>query len=228
MKTIDKKFSSMRTFTVGKYEVCVFPNAWIEDKQACRAIKIDEESDTELKRRFTQALLEMIPADKDAEDALTLWYFACRENVEFTRIGVRKIGQTHGVMMDTPLTVGSGERYVSHGWVDIGCLLDFRDKFSEKDNEYLECVEAEVERIGKGYTCNFRYRGENIHHINGANHFCFSLDGEKVHPLTVGGSRFCYPSDFTKDEFIEKLPTILLTDEECNAAYRGIWNEMTK
>lgn len=95
-------------------------------------------------------------------------------------------------------------------------------------DKYLERVKAEVERIGKGYTCNFMHRGENIHHINGANHFCFSLEGEKVHPMAVGGSRFCYPGDFTKDEFIEKLPTILLTDEECNAAYRGIWNEMTE
>lgn len=95
-------------------------------------------------------------------------------------------------------------------------------------DEYLEQVKAEVERIGKGYTCNFMYRGENIHHINGANHFCFSLEGHKVHPLSVGGSRFCYPNDFSKEEFIAELKNILLTNEECNAVYRGIWNEMTK
>ncbi|MDD6017188.1 MAG: hypothetical protein PUC18_13105 [Prevotellaceae bacterium] len=89
-------------------------------------------------------------------------------------------------------------------------------------DEYMEQVKAEVNRIGKGYTCNFMYRGENIHHINGVNHFCFSLEGDKVHPLSVGGSRFCYPNDFSKEEFIAELKNILLTAEECNAVYRGI------
>ncbi len=96
----------------------------------------------------------------------------------------------------------------------------------EEIARFLELVKEEVERIGKGYMCNFWYRNENCHYLNGDNNFCFSVEGDKVHPLVVGGSRFAYPSDFTREEFLAKLKDICLSADEINAAYRKIAGAM--
>lgn len=239
MKT--KKFSSMRTFTVGKYEVCVFPGGGMthidRSGETTGSISLDllmkeKPEDEDRARMFFKDWWNCAyDGYADLEEKIALWMYAegfyGLQVVKLYNIGIRKAGQIHGVMMDES-TITDGKYVSVRRWVSMDSLLDFRDKYSDADNEFLDRIEDEVQRIGKGYDCNFRHHGENIHHINGANHFCFSLEGDKVHPLAVGGSRFCYPSDFTREEFIEKLPNILLTDEECNAAYRGIWNEMTK
>jgi hypothetical protein len=97
-----------------------------------------------------------------------------------------------------------------NGWTTAIEEFDFEFEKPEGYDDFLAKVKAEVERIGRGYTCNFQHRGYNEHHINGYNHFCFSLEGDKVHPMTVGGSRVAYVSDFTKSEFIDKLEEILI------------------
>ena len=97
-----------------------------------------------------------------------------------------------------------------NGWTTAIEEFDFEFEKPEGYDDFLAKVKAEVERIGRGYTCNFQHRGYNEHHINGYNHFCFSLEGDKVHPKTVGGSRVAYVSDFTKSEFIDKLEEILI------------------
>lgn len=125
-------------------------------------------------------------------------------------------------------TAGGDTPQLPDGWTTEIKELDFDFEKPDGFDEYLGIVKAEVERIGKGYTCNFMYRGLNQHHINGANHFCFSIEGDRVHPLSVGGSRFCYPNDFTHDEFIEELENILLTEEEIAAIHSRIWKEIRK
>lgn len=94
--------------------------------------------------------------------------------------------------------------------------------------EYLAKVEAKVAEIGKGYTCNFWNRDENMHHINGVNHFCFSVKGDKVHPYSVGGQCIAYTSDFTREQFLDELPNICLTSEEVSAIYNAIWNRIAR
>lgn len=112
------------------------------------------------------------------------------------------------------------------GWHTEVEEFEFMREYPDDYAEYLQRVKTEVEHIGKGYTCNFFHNDENIHHINGANHFCFSLDGDKVHPLNGGGSRFSYPQDFTRDQFIKELKNICLTNHECNEIYRCIGNAL--
>lgn len=97
-----------------------------------------------------------------------------------------------------------------NGWTTAIEEFDFEFKNPEGYDDFLAKVKAEVERIGRGYTCNFQHRGYNEHHINGYNHFCFSIEGDKVHPMTVGGSHVAYVGDFTKEEFIAKLEEILI------------------
>jgi len=88
--------------------------------------------------------------------------------------------------------------------------FEYEFKKPEGFDEYLDRVKAEVERIGRGYTCNFMWKDQNVHHINGYNHFVFSLEGDKVHPLGGGGSLVVYIKDFTKEEFIAELGNILI------------------
>lgn len=93
---------------------------------------------------------------------------------------------------------------------------------------YLPEIEQKVKEIGKGYMCNFHAGFDKIHHyINGSNTICFTFtydDGEKVKIHGVGGSRFAYPDVMPVKEFVEKLPTMLLTAEECDAI--GIAGEL--
>ena len=102
-----------------------------------------------------------------------------------------------------------------NGWTTAIEEINFEFEKPEGYDVFLDKVKSEVERIGRGYTCNFQHRGNNEHHINGYNHFCFSIEGDKVHPMAVGGSRVAYASDFTKSEFIAKLGEILIPSP-CN------------
>jgi len=97
-----------------------------------------------------------------------------------------------------------------NGWSTAIEEFDFEFEKPEGYDDFLAKVKDEVERIGRGYTCNFQHRGYNEHHINGYNHFAFSLEGDKVHPLGCGGSRVVYIKDFTKEEFIAELGNILI------------------
>ena len=88
----------------------------------------------------------------------------------------------------------------------------------------LEIIENKVKEIGRGYTCNFnrQMNGKTFNFINGANTICFTIEGDKIQCHTVGNSRFVYPSPFTAEEFVNELPKMLLTNEECNEAYEKI------
>ena len=97
-----------------------------------------------------------------------------------------------------------------NGWTTAIKEFDFEFEKPEGYDDFLAKVKAEVERIGRGYTCDFQHRGYNEHHISGYNHFCFSIEGDKVHPIAVGGSHVAYVGDFTKEEFIAKLAEILI------------------
>lgn len=108
------------------------------------------------------------------------------------------------------------------GWYTEIEEFDYEFEKPAGFDEYLDRVKAEVERIGRGYSCNFMWRGYNEHHINGYNHFCFSLEGDKVHPLSVGGSIVAYVSDFTRDGFIKELENILIKPK---VVYRDIQDE---
>lgn len=236
-----EKFSSMRTFAIGKYEICVFPGARIlhTDKSGnptgdtnfyyfCEFREWDEEY---IRREFESWWTGAYNRYADIEEKITLWMHADNndgvQGVILYNIGIRKVGQTHGVMIEDSERING--KYVSQKtWVDMDSIMDWRYVYSDEDNEYLDKVEAEVKRIGKGYDCNFRRHGGNVHHINGANHFCFSLNGDMVHPLSVGGSRFTYIKDFTREQFVEELKSICLTLDECNGIYKGIWNDITK
>ena len=107
-----------------------------------------------------------------------------------------------------------------YGWYTEIEEFDYEFEKPAGFDDFLARVKEEVERIGRGYSCNFMWRGYNEHHINGRNHFCFSLEGDKVHPLSVGGSLVDYTyKDFTKDEFISMLQEILIapeTEEQCS------------
>lgn len=85
--------------------------------------------------------------------------------------------------------------------------------------ENLNKIQNEVNKIEKGYTCNFNYKGMNF--INGANTLCFSLVDDKVKFHTIGGSRFFY-NDMTVVEFIQMMPSMLLTNAECDDVYMKI------
>lgn len=87
--------------------------------------------------------------------------------------------------------------------------------------ETLNKIQNEVNAIDKGYTCNFNYKGTGMNFINGANTLCFSIVDDKVKFHTVGGSRFFY-NDMTVEEFIKMMPSMLLTNDECNDVYRQI------
>lgn len=89
----------------------------------------------------------------------------------------------------------------------------------------LNQVAQKVLEIGKGYSINFNYKGENMHFINGDNKICFSLHEDIVNFHTVGGSRFFY-NDMTFDNFMKELPGMLLTNEECDLIYRKIANDI--
>lgn len=233
-----KKYSEIGVFQIGKYDICVFPGATYkctregyqtQDGSFFKGCKSEYNFEWFKNHFLSDMWVKTMFLDNrwaDDEDILTYLIYAGSRRGNATlvlhNIGIRLTGNTSKLyMMDD-------ENGLHWKLYNIDDLVDRRAHYSQDVNEYLDRIEDEVQRIGKGYDCNFRRYGENIHHINGANHFCFSLEGDKVHPLTVGGSRFCYSSDFTREEFIEKLPAILLTDEECNAAYRGIWNEMKK
>ncbi len=113
-------------------------------------------------------------------------------------------------------------KFEYEGWYTEIEEFEYEFEKPEGFDEYLERVKAEVERIGRGYTCDFMCHGYNCHHINGYNHFCFSLEGDKVHPLSVGGSRVAYVSDFTREGFIKELENILIKPK---VVYRDILDE---
>jgi DNA-binding XRE family transcriptional regulator len=92
--------------------------------------------------------------------------------------------------------------------------------------ETLNKIQNKVNEIAKGYTCDFNYKNTGMHHINGANHLCFSIEGEKIKFHSVGGSRFFY-TDMKIDQFIEKLPSMLLTIEEINNQYKAIASKLS-
>ncbi len=97
------------------------------------------------------------------------------------------------------------------------------------EHEALIKIKKMVKKIGKGYTCNFYYRGTGEHFINGANTVCFSFVDGKIETKSVGGSRFFdWDNKFNIEEFIKSLPDMLLTCDECNQVYRGILNNITK
>ena len=74
----------------------------------------------------------------------------------------------------------------------------------------LEIIENKVKEIGRGYFCNFNDEGKNMHHINGYNHFVFAIKEGKIHPLSGGGSVYCYANDFTLEEFLLELDKIMI------------------
>jgi len=68
----------------------------------------------------------------------------------------------------------------------------------------------------KGYFFN-EHKG--LFHLNGANHICFEIIEDNIKFHTVGGSAFFY-QNMNIDEFLNKLPEILLTEDEINKKYR--------
>ena len=49
--------------------------------------------------------------------------------------------------------------------------------------ETLNKIQNEVNAIGKGYTCNFNYKGTGMNFINGANRLCFSIVDDKANKI---------------------------------------------
>lgn len=91
----------------------------------------------------------------------------------------------------------------------------------------LNKIQNEVDAIGKGYSCNFNHKGTESHFINGANTLCFSIIEHKVKFHSVGGSRFFY-KDMSVDEFIKMMPSMLLTNDECDNIYRQIADKLVE